>query len=405
MQNLTAIKNHYFFSQPHQPFFVLAFSNALISMFLFLLIFKGVIASLAMEATPYHAYTMIYLLFTPAFIGFLFTTFPKFSGVEPISSQQYLPAFGLFLMGSLFVYVGVLFSESLLNLGMVLVFVGHLGAVQILWYIHQNATVTDKEDQQWILIAMAFGWVAHLLFIIGMWLPFAYSLSIQCAVYLYLFLLTFTIAQRMVPFFSHTPIQKHKERFKVIIGLLVVHIVLELIQPHSSFLVDFFIAYLMGRELYRWKLPFPNANPLIWVLHIALFWIPVAFFMGGASSIVSLSSGLDFLSLEIHALALGFLVTILIGFGTRVTIGHSGNAMKVDKWTVLLFYWTQVVVVMRLLTSMAVANGWEFFTFVDLSVTVWLVLFGLWASRFFGVLIFGKRSQEQTSNPPSQNPQ
>ncbi|HHH19941.1 MAG TPA: NnrS family protein, partial [Campylobacterales bacterium] len=219
METLKLIKNHYFFSQPHQPFFVLAFSNAIISMFLFLLIFKGVIASSGIEGRLHHAYTMIYLLFTPAFIGFLFTTFPKFSGIEPIAPRQYLLAFGLFLIGSLFVYVGVLFSKNLANLGMLLVFVGHLGAVQVLWYIHQNATVTDKEDQQWILIAMAFGWVAHLLFIIGIWLPFAYSLSIQCAVYLYLFLLTFTIAQRMLPFFSHAPIQKHKERFNVIIGL------------------------------------------------------------------------------------------------------------------------------------------------------------------------------------------
>ncbi|HIC99687.1 MAG TPA: hypothetical protein EYP08_08775, partial [Pyrodictiaceae archaeon] len=39
-----------------------------------------------------------------------------------------------------------------------------------------------------------------------------------------------------------------------------------------------------------------------------------------------------FLALDIHMLLLGFVFTILIGFGTRVTIGHSGNMMQADKW-------------------------------------------------------------------------
>ena len=389
MEKLIAIKNHFFFSQPHQPFFLLAFSNAFISMFLFALIFKGVFF-VEIEGAHYHAYSLIYTLFTTVFVGFLFTTFPRFSAMQPIPKKHYLPIFGFFLAGSLLVHVGVFISTVLVILAMILLFVGHIGAAQVLWHIYQNSTLKDKEDQMWILVAIGFGLLAHLLFIVSFWLPILYDASIQIATYLYLFLLTFTIAQRMVPFFSHTPIKKHQERFKVIVGLLALRIFLELIQSHSSFLVDFFIAYLMGRELYRWKLPFPNENPLIWVLHIALFWIPVAFFISGVTNILTLSLGLNFLAINIHALLIGFLVTILIGFGTRVTIGHSGNKMKADKWVVLLFYWTQVVVVMRLLVSVAVANGWGFYLFFDLSVTVWLVLFGLWLSRFAKILIFKK---------------
>jgi hypothetical protein len=46
---------------------------------------------------------------------------------------------------------------------------------------------------------------------------------------------------------------------------------------------------------------------------------------------------------------------------------------------------------MRILTSFAFANGWNFLLFFDISVVVWLVMFGLWASRFLSVLIFGKK--------------
>ena len=384
------MKNHYLFSQPHQPFFVLAFVNAILSMFIFMLLFKGLVASEILTLN-YHAYSFIFLMFTPAFLAFLFTTFPRFSATEPIEKENYMLVFRAFLGGSLLFQLGTLFSTLLFTLGMLLTFVAHTRSTYILYAIYQTSKMTEKEDQAWILISMVFGLLAHLIFIISIWMPSIHAFSIEIAIYLYLFILIFTVAQRMIPFFSNTPIEKHKERLKVIIGLLGLHVILEMIQNNSSFLVDFLLAYLIGKELYRWKLPFPNPNPLIWVLHIALYWVPVAFMIEGFTNIIALSSGANFLSLGLHTLVLGFFLTVLIGFGTRVTLGHSGNMMHADKLTTILFYWTQIVVVTRIFTSFAVANNWDFIVFFDLSITVWVVLFALWGNRFFPVLIFGKK--------------
>jgi uncharacterized protein involved in response to NO len=388
------MKNHYLFSQPHQPFFVLAFVNAIVSMFIFMLLFKGLVASEILSVN-YHTYSFIFLMFTPAFLAFLFTTFPRFSATESIEKNHYMYVFGLFLAGSFLFQVGIFISTVLLTLGVILTLIAHTGAVYILFNIYRNSQVTEKSDQTWILVAMIAGLISHLFFILSLWFPILHRFSVEIAIYLYLFLLIFTIAQRMVPFFSHSPIEKHTERFNVIVGLLGLHILLESIQIHSSFLADSLIAYLIGKELYRWKLPFPNPNPLVWVLHIALFWIPIAFALSAITNIISLSSGANFLSLDIHTLALGFFLTILIGFGTRVTLGHSGNTMNADRLTTILFYWTQVVVLVRILTSFAVSANWGFVVFFDLSITVWIVLFALWGSRFFAVLIFGKKLKEK----------
>jgi uncharacterized protein involved in response to NO len=65
--------------------------------------------------------------------------------------------------------------------------------------------------------------------------------------------------------------------------------------------------------------------------------------------------------------------------------------MEATLWEKVLFNWTQVVVVMRLLTSMAAAWGWDFILLFDLSVAAWLTMFTLWAIRFFAVLIYGKK--------------
>jgi len=384
------MKNHYLFSQPHQPFFVLAFVNAILSMFIFMLIFKGLVASEILSLN-YHAYSFIFLMFTPAFLAFLFTTFPRFSATEPIEQEHYMLIFRAFLGGSLLFQLGTLFSSLLFILGMILTIVAHAGATHILFNIYKTSKMTEKEDQAWILIAMLFGLISHFIFIISIWVPSIHALSIEIAIYLYLFILIFTVGQRMIPFFSHTPIEKHKERIKVVIGLLGLHVILEMIQDNSSFLVDFLLSYLIAKELYRWKLPFPNPNPLVWVLHLALYWIPVAFMIEAITNIIALNSGTNFLSLGLHTLALGFFLTVLIGFGTRVTLGHSGNMMHADRLTTILFYWTQVVVLIRIFTSLAAANSWNFVVFFDLSITVWVVLFALWGSRFFPVLIFGKK--------------
>ena len=275
---------------------------------------------------------------------------------------------------------------------MVMVFFGHLGAGKILLNVYEISLLPpeEKRDQYWILVAMALGIISHLFFILSLWIPTLHQISVQMAIYLYLFLLTFTVAQRMIPFFSgNSRFQRHIDRFKVIVGLLALRVLLEVLITHSSFLTDFILAYLLGKELMRWKLPFPHPDPMIWILHISLFWIPVAFVLSGLSNLLTLMNGTNFLYLDLHTIVLGFIFTVLIGFGTRVTLGHSGNEIKADKRTLLLFYWTQVVVIMRLLTSLAVSSGWDnFFVFFDISITVWLVMFGLWARRFFTVLIF-----------------
>ena len=389
LSKLERLKTSYFLSQPHQPFFLLAFANAILSMIFFALFFEGVLSPVV-PAKYYHAYSLIYLLFTPAFLAFLFTTFPRFSSTEPIARHDYLRVLMFYTLGSAITLLGVFISVPLLSTGMLLTIIGHGLATKELFLIYKKSTQEDKFDQFWILIAMSFGLFAHFMLLITLWIPKLYYFSIQVAIYLYLFLLIFTIAQRMVPFFSHSPIEKHIERFKVIVGLLGLHILLELIQYNSSFLVDLLLGYLFVRELKRWKLPFPNENPLIWILHIALFWVPIAFFLSAITSLIGLINGSSFLYLGIHTLALGFFFTILIGFGTRVTIGHSGNLMRADNYTKYLFYGTQIVVLFRILTSITD----NFSILFQLSVVAWLALFIAWGYRFFAVLIFGKKLED-----------
>jgi len=49
------------------------------------------------------------------------------------------------------------------------------------------------------------------------------------------------------------------------------------------------------------------------------------------------------------------------------------------------------VVILRILTSIAAAYGWNYLILFDISATVWIVMFLAWGLRFFPVLISGKK--------------
>ena len=384
-------QSHYFFSQPHQPFFVLAFINAIVSMLVFLLSYKGVL-HIAITSSDFHAYGIIFLVFTPAFIAFLFTTFPKFTSTEPIRLKVYMRVFTLYYLGSILYMLGSIVTPVFSGIAMVILFAGHLQALLILRSMYLNTKMPDKGDIFWILHAMTWGVGSHFLFIIAALFSMPLmGIAIDISVYLYLFLLTVTVAQRMIPFFSHAMIEKNENVLRIVFSLLVLHIVLKNIIPHSSFVADLALVYVLSKELLRWKLPSPKANPLLLILHVAMYWVPLAFALSAIANLLTLTIGVNFLFLDIHVLMLGFVFTVLIGFGTRVTLGHSGNKMEADTWVKALFIWTQVVVLIRLLTSFVSALGWNFMILFDISATVWMLMFIAWAVRFFAVLITGKK--------------
>lgn len=381
------MRNSYFLSQPHQPFFVLGFVNFLTTMLIFMLSFKGVI-SLSIDSFTFHSIGLIFLSFTPAFLGFVFTTFPRFCQTSVIEKSRYQNIFFLFLISSLLFQIGAFSSSVITIISLMILVAAFIWAVITLLAIYKTSLIPDKHDPFWILTGFGFGFLSLLLFVVGF-----KDIAVQVGIYLYLFIVAFSVGQRMIPFFSHLMFEKNENFLKIVVGLLVTKVLSESIYLNSSVVIDLALAFIIGSELKRWKVPFAHPDLLLRILHIALLWIPVAFLLSAISSGAELFLGVSTLKLGIHALMLGFLLTVLIGFGTRVTLGHSGNMMRLNQATIYLFYFTQVVVLFRILTSLISSFGFDFMISFDISITALLVLFVSWASIYFKVLIFGHKLQ------------
>lgn len=380
---------NYFLSQVHQPFFLLGVIFAIVVMLVFLLAYKGII-TLVVDSIAFHSYSLIYLVFTQFFTGFIFTTFPRFTQSNVIEKKYYLGVFTILQAGAILFVLGALFSIYLLYLALILMFVSNMLIVFKLQNIYTKSDKNLRSDPKWILTGFYFGLLGHLLYILS-FLNFSVDAA-AIALNLYLIFVTFAIAQRMVPFFSHSAASKN-ERFAstVFAGLFLKVLTIYFAFSYLESLIDIILGFYIAFEIKRWRVPFKGSAAILKILHISLYWLIASFIIGGLARLLEINFGLNFMQLDTHLLALGFLTTMLIGFGTRVTLGHAGQAPHADNITEKIFYFLQAVVVGRILLSLAAGFNMQMFWLFDLSVVLWVLLFAIWTARFGPVLISGKK--------------
>jgi uncharacterized protein involved in response to NO len=384
-------QENYFLSQPHQPFFILGILNALIAMLLFALSYKGII-SLTIDTKTFHAYSLIYLVFTNVFTGFLFTTFPRFNQTQVIQKSYYSSVFFATLGASALFMLSTFLSSLSVTLAMILLFISQFFVLIKLHQIYKEAKAADKSDSLWILSASYFGLLSHALFILSQYFPLLLSIAINSAFYLYLIFLALSVGQRMIPFFSHSFAQKNENFLKVLLSLFVLKAIFSATELKiGEILIDLALAAYTTKEFLRWKLHPFSSPAILWVLHLALAWIPLGFFLSALTQSAALFLETSFYFLNTHLLAIGFLTTLLIGFGTRVTLGHSGQSPQGDALATKIFLFIQVVVLSRVLFSLNIAFGWGLDFLFDISFTLWLLLFFWWGGRYAKVLLFGSK--------------
>ena len=90
---------------------------------------------------------------------------------------------------------------------------------------------------------------------------------------------------------------------------------------------------------------------------------------------------------HLHAIAVGYFVTIAVGFGSRIILGHSGQKPLADRFTIALFGLVQLLVIVRIVGGLSLnLDSALYIPLITLSALIWLVLFSLWAKRYLKLL-------------------
>jgi uncharacterized protein involved in response to NO len=374
-------------AQPHRIFFFAGVVQGLLFVSLLGLVYAGLL-SLHVSLGLYHAYAMAFVIFTQFFAGFLLTVFPRYLARPSVAQKTYMPIVWLINGGGVLFIALSLFSQKATLLPMSLIFVGFCLLFKTLWQMQKASQVTHKKDTTWMLVAFAFGVFSQLLFLADFFFD-VYRFALGCGFYLYLFFIVLIVSQKMMPFFTSNAIagytiNKSKYFLESVFAALVLKVLLEGFEL-NAFVADSALFVLLTYELLKWRLPFNKAPAILWVLFLSIWWVPVAFGLFVVQDFSALLGTSIYLEkAPLHALALGYFTTVLIGFGTRVILGHSGRTPKADAYAITLFGLIQVMTLLRIVAGMFPQMG---YMHAILTVAIlWILIFGLWTKRYIKIL-------------------
>ena len=389
-----------FSSQPHQPFFSSGTFFFILFMALFVASYSNIL-TLDKSVLTYHAYTMIFVIFIQFFLGFLFVVFPRFLMQAEVSKKDYMNQFFVYFISSIGIFLTLIFYSKLTILFQFSLFVIQIFSFILLFKIHKKSLMKIKEDTKWVLIAFFVGLISHFLFMVSNF-EFNYSyivskIAINSGFYLFLFMIVFTISQRMIPFFTTAKapdykINKSPKLLETIFSLLVLKVVLITFDNVKlNLIADIPLFILIVKELIKWKLPTFKVPAIMWVLYLGLYWIPVAFFISIIeSSMAFIAPEIFFEKAVIHTIALGYFVTVLVGFGTRVILGHSGSTPHANNFAIFIFVSIQVITLFRIFASFSTNLGLNYQFLLNLTAILLVIGLLLWSSKYITILLKGK---------------
>jgi uncharacterized protein involved in response to NO len=197
----------------------------------------------------------------------------------------------------------------------------------------------------------------------------------------------FAVCHRMIPFFSQNVVRNYVAwRPTWVLFSVIALVYARLLFATAGELralvpLDIALLALTATCAVRWTSLQTRGNPLAWSLYVGFAWLPMAVLLETARDLGFALTG-DWLlgRAPIHALGMGFYGGMLIAMVTRVTMGHSGRPLQMDRIALSCFLVLQVATVARIASEIVTAPFWMQ-TLLLASMALWLAAFGVWTLR------------------------
>lgn len=340
-----------------------------------------------------HAFLMIYGFFPFFIFGFLFTTYPNWMNGEKIPPRHVLAANLLMVAGVALFYLGLVAGKIIVTAGVAVMLAGWGIAIYALLRVLIVAPRQDKRHPTVTSVALVFGWLGLAAYLL--WLlteqPMLLDFARTAGIWFCLLPIVMTVNHRMIPFFSSRVLENYVVfRPYWILWLMLActtgHGILQLWGAHAYlWLVDLPLAVCSLYLSFAWGLLRSFRIGLLAVLHIAFAWLGVAMLLYSAQSLARFASSgeLTWVGLApLHALAIGYFASMVLGMATRVTLGHAGQPLLLDRFTWLLFIGFQGSALVRVLADIVPATAHLAPSLYLLAGLIWLACFTPWAVRY-----------------------
>lgn len=341
-----------------------------------------------------HAILISHCVFGFFIFGFLITVFPRWLDRPAIPKAWYVAGFAGLVAGAGGMVAGLSISPEFIVVGLLCLGTGWLVAWSSLAHVLWRA---DKVVLHALVVlpAVLLGLVGLMAY--GVWRAGGdwqwVFLAVQGSVWLFLAPVFLAVSHRMIPFFSEAALARYQQRYEmyrpalllwVLVGGCFGHFALTALHRYEwLWLVDVPLGLIAGYLWLRWQPWRSRGVPLLRALFVAFAWFWIAAMMSAIQSAWYLLQGnFVFGRAPVHALTIGFFTTMAYAMVTRVSLGHSGRALKMSRlqWAGLLL--------LQLVALLRVAAEWPGITvevstgLVDASAWLWLGTLIPWAFYF-----------------------
>jgi uncharacterized protein involved in response to NO len=367
------IFEHPVFALGFRAFFVLAGLAALILIVFWNAMYKGTATPDVYFADTYwHAHEML-LGYTVAVIsGFLLTAVKNWTGRQTLTGCQLASLCLLWLYGRILPFYAGWLPDALIALV-------DFSFLPVLAYHISKPVIEAKQFKNLVFVGLL------LLLALGNGLIHAEMLGLQKntawmgiqLVVATLIILILIIAGRVFPFFTERGIPgtltiKNPMLDGLAIASAVAVFALQVFGVSGTVLAlaAILAAAANGMRLSGWYVQRIWYVPLLWVLYTGYSWIILGFMLTVLSAYSVILP-----SLALHAFTIGGIGVLTLGMMARVSLGHTGRALKASNAMAIAFVLINLAALFRVLLPVAMP-GW-YSNFIYVSVLSWLAAFAL----------------------------
>ncbi|AGA33438.1 NnrS protein involved in response to NO [Thioalkalivibrio nitratireducens DSM 14787] len=315
------------FSIGFRPFFLAAgwFGAAWVLLWVSFLL-KGSPSLGSLHPILWHGHEMLYGLAAAVIAGFLLTASQNWTGLTSTTPASLGALFAVWTLARL----GFLFPDWI---PLWLTSVADLAFFPLLALIVARVLWRARNRNNYLLVPLLLAFAAlnlaiHLDFhglLPGIGMP-----ALHLTVYLVTGLLVF-MGGRVIPYFTERRLPELRVRRWPAVDWATLLATFAILPGYLWLGRDPVLAPLLLAaavlnlvRLVAWR-PWGTAGvPLLWILHVSYFWIPVGFLLQGLHL---LGAPVPW-SIGIHALMVGALGGLILGMMSRVSLGHTGRPLE-----------------------------------------------------------------------------
>jgi len=361
-----------------RPFYLLASTFAALSIGLWALQFSGWLSLPYLQGPMWHAHEMLFGFALAVVVGFLFTAGRNWSNRPTPTGWPLAALAALWVAGRVLVLTPFGWAALLANVAFPLAAAIALAIPFIAARNRRNYFFVG------LLLLMSVAVLGIHLAQLGV-VQLPGWVGIQLALDVMLFIMA-VMGGRVIPMFTNNGVPganatRQPLLEKAALGSVLLLLLADALQLHGAWLVAVAGASAMA-HLARWSLWRPwktGRAPLVWVLQVAYFWIPMHLALRALAA-----AGWVAPSLATHALTVGAIGGLIIGMMTRTARGHTGRPLRADRSDVACYVLILLAALVRVFVPL-VAPAWIIQATLG-SAALWSAGFALYAVRYWPVL-------------------